>query len=209
MVRIPMSGRRPRLVIFAKAPHIGRAKTRLAADIGPVEAQRFYRDQVAKTVRRLAADAPWQTILAVTPDHTIDPIRRLFPDVTGLALIPQGRGNLGARMQSVFDRLPPGPVIIVGTDCPELKASHVAQAFKELGNQPVVFGPAADGGYYLIGQRRSPAVLRLFEGVRWSSAYTLDDTLANMPFGTRAARLETLADVDTGADYKAYLRRVG
>jgi uncharacterized protein len=74
-------------------------------------------------------------------------------------------------------------------------------AFRALGRADAVFGPAADGGYWLVGlSPRRPA--RPFAGVRWSSEHALTDTLGNFP-GRRFARLRTLQDVDTAADYRA------
>ncbi|MGH6660397.1 MAG: DUF2064 domain-containing protein, partial [Rhodospirillales bacterium] len=75
-----------------------------------------------------------------------------------------------------------------------------------LGRADAVFGPAADGGYWLVGLRRRPRRLRLFEGVRWSSEHALADTLANLG-GRPHVLLETLEDVDDGAAYQRWRRQ--
>jgi hypothetical protein len=184
-----------RLVIMAKEPVMGRIKTRLASEAGQAEAIRFYRQTMQAVMGRLGRDARWGTILAVTPD-------------TGLAsgawprhstMIGQGRGDLGTRMQRLFDRLPPGPVVIVGTDIPAIRPAIIAKAFRLLGSHDAVFGPAKDGGYWLVGLKRRPHVPRPFSGVRWSSRHALGDTRARLG-SARVANVATLEDVDGLAD---------
>jgi glycosyltransferase A (GT-A) superfamily protein (DUF2064 family) len=103
--------------------------------------------------------------------------------------------------------LPPGPVVIVGSDIPEIERDHVAAAFRALGEHDAVFGPARDGGYWLVGLRRRPSRAHPFgRGVRWSSAHALADTLACLG-GRRHCLLERLSDIDTAADYSAWLAR--
>ena len=191
--------RRQHLVIMVKAPHAGRVKTRLAAAIGAIEAVRCYRVMLARTVRRLA-DGRWNTWLAVTPDGAA---RRMA--ARGTAVVPQGPGGLGERMQRLMDGMPPGPVVIVGSDIPGIGRGDVAAAFRALGGHDAVLGPADDGGYWLVGQRRVPRVLRLFEGVRWSSAETLGDTIANLA-ENKVSLLRTMGDLDEEADYLRWRR---
>lgn len=191
--------RRQHLVIMVKTPHAGRVKTRLAAAIGAVEAVRCYRALLDRTVRRLA-DGRWATWLAVTPDGAAPGMK-----ARGIAVIPQGPGGLGTRMQRVMDELPPGPVVIVGSDIPGLGRGDVAAAFRALGGHDAVFGPADDGGYWLVGQRRMPRTLRLFENVRWSSEETLRDTIANLE-GRKVSLLRTMGDLDGEADYLRWRR---
>jgi len=105
-------------------------------------------------------------------------------------------------MQRLFRRLPPGPAIIVGSDIPAIKPSDIARAFRLLGNGDAVFGRAADGGYWLVGLRRSPRVLAPFANVRWSGPHALADTLRNLE-GHRVAFAATLSDVDCEEDYRA------
>ncbi len=178
------------LVIFARAPRLGAGKRRLARDIGAAQAVRFQRTMLALTLRRLAGDPRWTTYIAVTPDRS-----RPWP----LKTIPQGTGGLGPRMARVARGLPPGPVVIVGCDIPDMTAGHIARAFHELGRCDAVFGPATDGGYWLVGLRRRPRFIDPFAGVRWSTRHALGDTLANLNRRS-VALIETLSDVDEGAD---------
>jgi uncharacterized protein len=179
---------------MARAPVAGRVKTRLAAEAGVGTAVRFARHSLASLAARVA-DQRWSTALAVTPD--IAAASRLWP--RGVALTGQGSGDLGARMQRLLDCAPHGPVVIVGTDIPAVTRAHIAAAFRLLGRHDAVLGPAADGGYWLVGLRRRPRILRPFHGVRWSTEHALGDTLANLR-GHAVARVATLADVDTPAD---------
>lgn len=104
-------------------------------------------------------------------------------------------------MQRLFQRLPPGPAIIVGGDIPAIRVAHVAHAFRLLGKSDAVFGRAPDGGYWLVGLRRSPRVLAPFAGVRWSGPHALADTLRNLE-GRHIAFAATLSDVDTEENYR-------
>ena len=113
----------------------------------------------------------------------------------GMARRPQGGGDLGVRMQHIFDWKPPGPVVIVGTDVPAIRPAHIAEAFRLLGRHDAVFGPATDGGYWLVGLRRRPRVSCPFANVRWSSPHALSDTLTNLECRT-VAFVATLSDVD-------------
>ena len=192
---------RPTLVVFVKEPRLGRVKTRLARDIGAVEAAWWFRHQSARLIARLGRDRRWRTVLAVTPDA--EGMRsRVWPP---LPRAPQGRGDLGRRMTRFLcaepgTRVRPGPVAVIGSDLPELRAHHVAAAFRLLRRHDAVLGPATDGGYWLIGLGNRRAVPRdLLEGVRWSTEHALADTLARLRH-LDVALAATLRDVDTAED---------
>src|SRR5437764_400156 len=93
------------------------------------------------------------------------------------AAIGQGSGDLGARMRRALAACPPGPVVLVGSDIPEITQAHIVDAFRVLGRDDLVFGPTCDGGFWLIGARRSPRLPPLFGAVRWSTPHALKDTL--------------------------------
>jgi len=200
-----MRARQRQLVVFVKAPRLGQAKSRLAAGIGGVAALGFYRRMMERLIRRLRRDARWRTVLATTPLRAGRP--RTWPP--GLQRRDQGWGDLGARMARVFRALPPGPVVIVGSDIPDLTATHVWTAFRALGRHEAVFGPASDGGYWLIGMRRRPAVPRaLLAGVRWSSSDALADSRASLPARMSVKILTTLEDVDDAEAYRRWRSRL-
>ncbi len=191
---------RPRLYVFVRAPALGAVKRRLAAGVGEIEALRFYRTATEALLRRIGHDPRWSTILAVTPDGAA---RGVSPWSRELARVGQGDGDLGARMGRILARDPTAPVAIVGSDIPELAAPHIGSAFAALRRVDLVFGPAIDGGYWLVGRRPGVATHALFDGVRWSSPHALADTRANVPPGRSVALLQMLEDVD---DAEAYLR---
>lgn len=191
--------RRQTLVVMLKEPRPGRVKTRLARDIGPVAAAWWFRHQAAALIRRLI-DPRWRLVLAVASDRA-GLASRVWP--AQLPRTAQGPGDLGARMGRLLRAQPPGPVCIVGADIPGLGPAHVARAFALLGGHDAVFGPAHDGGFWLVGLRRTGAVpATLFAGVRWSTAHTLADSIASLP-GCRIALAQRLRDVDTAADLRA------
>jgi rSAM/selenodomain-associated transferase 1 len=184
---------------MAKTPVLGRVKRRLGDEIGHVAALRFYRHCLGHTVMRLARDPRWQTTIAVTPDR--DRAITAWPNMEKVGRMGQGAGDLGRRMQRLFARVPPGPAVIVGSDIPELSPDQVAKAFRFLGGADAVFGRAPDGGYWLVGLKRTPRVLKPFANVRWSGPHALADTLANLK-GKRVAFVATLGDVDTKQDWR-------
>jgi rSAM/selenodomain-associated transferase 1 len=187
------------LILFARAPQLGGGKRRLAHDIGEVGALRFERLMLTRLLRRLGGGRRWRLRLAVTPDRAARQARHWR---RGVAVVGQGPGNLGMRMDRALREAPPGPVVLVGADIPALAARHVAAAFRLLGRCDLVFGPAADGGFWLVGARRRPRLPPLFAQVRWSSPDALTDTLAGLPRGIAVGFVETLEDVDDGAAYR-------
>ncbi|HUH86317.1 MAG TPA: TIGR04282 family arsenosugar biosynthesis glycosyltransferase [Stellaceae bacterium] len=191
------------LVLFLRAPRLGRVKSRLAAGIGALAALRFYRLVSERLLRDLGCDPRWRCHLCVTPDRAV---RGRRPWRVAAHYRAQGGGDLGERMARVFRSLPPGPAVIIGSDIPAMTRAHVAGAFAALGGSEAVLGPAEDGGYWLIGLRRRPRVpWPLLRDVRWSSPDALADTLKGLPRGMSLAMLETLEDVDDAAAYRRWL----
>ena len=189
--------RRPLVIVFAKAPRLGAVKTRLARDIGEAPARRFQRRTTEALLARLAREARFEVRLAVTPDEMARR-GRWWP--ARLRREGQGAGDLGRRMARALRGPWPRPVVVVGSDIPGLGPAQLLAAFRALAASDVVLGPAADGGYWLVGARDPALLHRLFRNVRWSGPHARDDTLANLPAGRRVALLETLEDVDDGAD---------
>jgi hypothetical protein len=190
------------LVAFVRMAQIGRVKSRLAKDIGAVEAWRFYRNTLRTILPRLDGSGAWRRWLAVTPDRGIH-APGVWPP--GWSPIAQGEGDLGQRMTRVVRALPPGPAVVVGSDVPDLTCRHVREAFRLLGRHDAVLGPALDGGYWLVGLRRRPRMPDLFSGVRWSTPHALHDTLANLRSGSFAL-LDTLDDIDDRAAFERWRR---
>src|SRR6185312_5639834 len=125
--------------------------------------------------------------LAATPDRAAGRWPGRFP------VFPQGRGDLGVRMRRAMATCPPGPVVLVGTDIPGLTPAHIGEAFALLGQHDVVFGPASDGGFWLVGARHRPPD---FGAARWSSRHALKDVLSNLPRSISVGFAAILGDVD-------------
>lgn len=194
------------VVLFARAPRAGRVKRRLAREIGTLAALRFVRDTLSREIRLLARHKRWKLWLFITPDTALrDPAWRAVPQAS---VRRQGVGDLGQRMLRPFRQLPPGPLVVVGSDIPAMNRTHLLRAFALLGRHDLVFGPASDGGYWLVGARRSrPLPYGLFRNVRWSTQYALADTRANIPCHFSVALADLLDDVDTAADLARSKRR--
>jgi len=180
---------------MVREPRPGQVKTRLGRDMGMVRAAWWYRHQSRQIIRTLARDPRWRTILAVTPDRE-GMVSRVWP--AGIDRIPQGAGDLGQRMGRILARPRKAPLAIIGSDIPGITCGHVVRAFAALGNHDAVFGPAEDGGYWLVGLK-GPFRIGMFDNVRWSSEHALADTLRNMQH-MRLAMVDSLRDVDTVED---------
>ncbi len=167
-----------RLLVFARSPEAGRVKTRLSPPLPPDEAAAVYeaclRDVLALAARERGRLAVW--VDGGPAAHAY--FARAFPVVPAE---PQSADDLGARIEDAFRRnFDEGAerVVIVGADAPTLPESCLHDAFDFLAEVPVVLGPALDGGYYLVGLRRSawPAAGALFRDIPWSTAEVLRRT---------------------------------
>lgn len=194
------------VIVFTRAPQLGNVKRRLAAGIGDLAALRFHRTMHAQLARGIAKDRRWKTWIAVTPD--IGSKNNLF---SGAKVLKQGKGDLGQRMARCFRALPPGPAVLIGSDIPDINAAHIARVFSELGKNDAVFGPAGDGGYWLVGLKRrrpigGPHGRTLFSGVRWSGPHALADTVMALGPHARIGFAAQLSDVDNAEDYHHWRR---
>jgi hypothetical protein len=191
------------LIVFAKVPLPGLCKSRLAAGIGAGPAARVAEACLRETFRVAEAACGPATL-----EWHYDPAGE-SACASGMApvrwrTVPQGAGDLGARLAAAFDgAFTRGfrRVAILGADSPLLPAEWLSNAFKALDQASVVFGPAEDGGYYLIGMTR-PAP-RLFEAIAWSTASVMQDTLERCTaLGLGVHLLPRTYDVDTVEDLR-------
>jgi hypothetical protein len=190
------------LCVMAKAPVLGGVKTRLARGIGGAQAVAAYRTMLALALRRLARHRRWRLVLAIAPHAALKSRALAF----GGGRIAQGPGDLGRKMQRVYDRLRAhGPVVIIGSDIPAIAPRDIFRAFHALEAHDAVIGPSDDGGYWLIGFGRRRR-LAPFTAVRWSSVHALGDTLAGLA-GARVATLRALTDIDSAEDWRAWTRQ--
>ena len=189
---------RPTLIIMLKEPRAGRVKTRLGKDIGLTAAAWWFRHQVNRLLRRID-DRRWNVVLAVAPGRA-GMLSRVWP--AHFERIAQGQGDLGDCMARVMQAIPVGPVCVIGADIPDIGPVQIARAFAALGTSDAAFGPAPDGGFWLIGLKRTnPMPPKLFQDVRWSTEHALADTRASLG-GLRVALIDELQDIDTIDDLR-------
>lgn len=203
-----MTTERRRLILFARFPVAGKVKTRLIPALGTEGAAALHRRLVLRTLRTAHALCQSQEVeleIRFTGDNA-RPMQHWLGD--GWLCRPQCNGDLGQRMAGAFaDSFREGSTatVIIGSDCPALTPETLAAAFGALKTNPVVFGPATDGGYYLIGLTR--LVPELFQGVAWGTETVLAQSLQILErTGIRPAQLQPLDDLDRPEDLAAWRR---
>lgn len=185
---------------MAKAPVPGLAKTRLIPALGAEGAAALAARMLQHTLAEALAAGLGPVTLCAAPDAA----HAAFAGVVQarqVAVVDQGDGDLGARMQRAFERALPrhAGALLVGTDAPALDAAVLQAAHRQLQDHDAVIGPAHDGGYVLIGLRRAEP--RLFTGMPWSTPQVLALTRERLrEAGLRWAELPPLHDVDDPAD---------
>ncbi|MGB5896593.1 MAG: TIGR04283 family arsenosugar biosynthesis glycosyltransferase [Geitlerinemataceae cyanobacterium] len=190
------------LIVFTRYPQAGKTKTRLIPALGAPGAARLQRQMTERTV----AQAQWlQEQRPVTIEvrffgGTRSRMRRWLGNRS--TYLPQGKGDLGDRLQQAVEMaFAEGSkrVTIVGSDCPGLNTLLFVKAFDGLTDNDLVLGPASDGGYYLIGLRRS--IPELFENIDWGTERVLEQTMEiARNLGLSIAELPVLDDVDRPED---------
>jgi rSAM/selenodomain-associated transferase 1 len=191
------------VLVFQKNAILGKVKTRLASGMGEARALEIYRHLVQSTYSVLEDMlAPvWTYFSDFIPETVNPPIAKSF--------VQEGQ-DLGERMANAFaSSFESGmdKVVLIGTDCPTLQSQHLNEAFEALTHSDLVLGPATDGGYYLIGMKRRADYL--FEGIAWSTAEVLSQTLAvATAHGLHCTLLDELSDIDTQEDWERYRSQI-
>ena len=181
---------KPTIALFAKYPHAGQAKTRLAPVLGDAGAARLHARLVERTLATIR-ESGLPFVVYYTGANAGEFSAWLGDDVP---LVEQGEGDLGARLARV-----PGPAILLGADIPGLTADHLRDAAKALDEMPVVIGPASDGGYYLLGFTRQ--VPQLWRDMHWGTDTVLAETEARLrDLGIACRKLGVLDDCDRPED---------
>ena len=188
------------VIVLAKAPVPGLAKTRLAPALGADGAAALAARMLEHTVGQAVAAGLGPVEVCATPDAG-HPLFAHLAREHGVRLSAQGSGDLGQRMQRAFERtLAPGrPALLIGTDTPALDAAALRRAAAALGGKDAVFVPALDGGYVLVGLHRADT--RCFGGVTWSTPQVMQETRDRLAAaGLSWVELSPLADIDEPAD---------
>ncbi|MCB0477472.1 MAG: TIGR04282 family arsenosugar biosynthesis glycosyltransferase [Crocinitomicaceae bacterium] len=185
------------LIVFVKNILPGKVKTRLAEKIGEEKAIQIYR-QLLKITENTIREA--KSDVEICFSEFID--SELFKGSYDLSV--QCGNDLGERMRNAFHRgfqKKYKNIVLIGSDLPDLQLKHITQAFKELNNSDLVFGPAEDGGYYLIGMNKM--ITFPFENKKWSTSDLYQKTKVELSqYEYQISELETLNDIDTYEDFK-------
>ncbi len=189
------------LLLFVRNPEKGKVKTRLAQDLGEDKALEIYLELLEIT-RKAAIAAQADRLLFYT--NFIPKNDAWSEDLFQKRL--QADGDLGARMEAAFEEAlySRNKAVIIGSDCPELTAEIIEEAFVLLETNDAVLGPANDGGYYLLGLKK--VIPEVFRDMIWSTESVLSETLARLDAaGKNYALLPELSDVDHAVDWERYL----
>lgn len=188
------------VIVMAKAPVAGLAKTRLIPALGPDGAAALAAWMLSQAVGEALAAALGPVMLCGAPDATHSAFAALARDPR-VTLHPQGEGDLGARMARAFERALATHecAVLIGTDAPDLDATVLRHAAAALATHDAVFAPAHDGGYALVGLRRAQP--RLFDAMPWSTAQVMAITRERLrDGGLHWHELPALHDIDEPAD---------
>lgn len=182
------------VIVFVKNIKLGKVKTRLAKTIGNQGAFEVYKELVEiteKATSKVEADKRIYFSDAILDTKWV-----------GFEKFVQQGEDLGARMKNAFGQgFADGyeRIVLIGSDLPDINASHIYKGLKALEHSETVFGPAIDGGYYLIGLSKIHDCV--FENKPWSQSILLHETLSELKSkNITFSILETLNDIDTFED---------
>ncbi|WP_076792787.1 TIGR04282 family arsenosugar biosynthesis glycosyltransferase [Chlorobium sp. KB01] len=187
------------LIIFSRNPVAGKVKTRLSAAIGDEKALEIYESLRSQTAR---VTMPVNAKKEIWFSNFI-PAEDLLLTKETTARLQQGK-DLGERMHHALSsgfKTGARRIVLIGTDCHEMSAEIIEEAFSALEHSETVIGPARDGGFYLIGMKK--AIPELFLEREWSIPDVLQESVdillrLNISF----KQLRELSDIDTLEDLK-------
>lgn len=192
--------KRIRIVILAKVPKAGFAKSRLIPLLGVEGAQALAQRLLEYTVAEALQAGLGPVELCLTPDDSVTGSLRI-PETVQCSV--QGPGDLGERMARIGARVVSegDAVILIGTDCPALNADRLRQIAEGLSLADTVLAPAVDGGYVALGLNRFHPIL--FSDIPWSTDSVAFDTLCRLgQLGWSVHQLPMLHDIDRPDDIK-------
>ena len=190
----------PAIIVMARAPRLGEGKSRLRSVLTDQERLRLQEAFLRDTVDVALQANVGRVYLAITPpDSTCWAESEFGADLTTIAQTGDDLGQrmLNATRQAAADGN--GPIVVIGTDAPLLRAEHLHAALQALARSDVCFGPSEDGGYYLVASNEPQA--SLFENIAWGTDQVLKTSLGwARDAGLGCELLDELYDVDTPAD---------
>ncbi|MEW6145958.1 MAG: TIGR04282 family arsenosugar biosynthesis glycosyltransferase [Thermodesulfobacteriota bacterium] len=203
---MPERDRKNILIVFVKYPEPGLVKTRIARDLGAQRAAEMYARMAKSVIENVSASDSYGTVIYFDPPHREKDVRGWL-GTENASYEPQSGGELGERMSDAFERVfskGAEKAVLIGTDVPDISGDTVTAAFSLLEETDVVTGPAADGGYYLLGLKSiEPS---LFSDIEWGTSLVLNQTLNRINEKNLSHKtLDTLKDVDTINDVRPEL----
>ena len=201
-----MNAPEKRFVLFAREPVPGKVKTRLAREVGAAAAASLYEAFLSDLAATLTAPGQWDSVLAYADSEPGPCVLAAFGPPWDL--VPQGEGSLADRLQGAVVRARLEgrcDVVVAASDAPTLSGEDISEAFRALsGDAEVVFAPAPDGGFSLVGMVGNVDPAAVFPaGARWSSQHALGDSARSAEAkGYRVRLLRTVPDVDEVADLR-------
>jgi rSAM/selenodomain-associated transferase 1 len=204
----PGDRNRRRVLLFVRAPELGRVKTRLERDMDGVTVLRLYQCFVKDIIETLSTGGYRLTVF-FTPSHRESAVRTWLGN--RLSTRAQVGKTLGDRMRNAFSDVfarEAEQAVLLGSDLPDIDTRIIDTSFEFLGKTDGVVGPAIDGGYYLIGLRKDLFNGDLFSGIDWGTASVFRQTMGQFrAAGLNAHVLEARQDIDTHDDLVAFYRR--
>ena len=196
------------VLLFIRAPELGRVKTRLERKIDIATVLVLYRLFVEDIIETLTAGG-YDVIVFFSPPHKGSAIQEWLGD--RIPVQPQTGGTLGERMRNAFSNVfatGVGKAVLIGSDFPDLDIRIIDEAFGSLQEKDVAIGPAKDGGYYLIGFKKTACYEKVFAGVDWGTAHVFQQTMRHIhDAGLRDHVLPVWQDIDTQEDLVAFYHR--
>lgn len=188
--------------IMIKYPEPGRVKTRLATDIGHEKAVEICRQVTEQVMNNTVPFNQYfrRIVFYDPPERSEDFIQWLGHE----QFIPQQGSDVGERMNNAIRELlacGAKKAVLTGTDIPALNSTIISSAFSALDHADIVIGPAADGGYYLIGMKEPHG--ELFRDIPWSTERVFETTASRIrQLGLSVSHAVKLADIDRVEDLK-------
>ena len=199
-----------RLLIFARLPELGKVKTRLAADVGDARALEIYEAMLRDLLSGIGTSTPEREIevmWAPTAGANGEALRRAFaPHATAMQTGEDLGDRLSMALSERFFFHRTEKIVVIGVDDPSLSRELIDHAFALLDSVEYVLGPAADGGYYLLGCRAPSFDPSVFVNIAWGTSTVLASTLERIAAMQRTvALLPRRNDIDTAADLEQYV----
>jgi len=188
------------IILFVRKPQLSRVKTRLAADVGDVRALEIYNLLLSHT-HQVVSKVDAQVYVFYAEEIETDD---LWSDIA-YRKVTQVNGDLGAKMKVAFSTVLQSckNVLIIGSDCAQLRPKHLEEAWSKLETEDLVIGPSMDGGYYLLGIKA--AYNEMFDDIPWSTEAVAKLTKERaQKLGLSMVELDTLSDIDYREDWEKY-----